>query len=238
MGVTSDVATGGIGRRLAFGSRRVSWSPATIVGAVALGAAIALSLAAPPTLLSVLLGIIAVVGLAREPRLGPLPAALLALIAIPYGRAADNDLAELAGIPLRFQDGVVLAAFVLALPALRHISFRTALSRLVGAFLLVGLVGVAIGFVEGHPLRDVLRDVRWWALYGFALLALWGRVDRRAIVRGLLLGTTIYAIVLLCATLLPAFPGGLEIASARLRLGSGPAAVQQRDLPRSRRSRT
>ena len=169
-----------------------------------------LTLAFPPSLLSVVLGIIAAAGLSREPRLGPLPAAFLALVAIPYGRAADNDLAELAGIPVRFQDGVVLVAFLLALPALRHISFRSGISRLVGLFLLVGVAAVAIGLIEGNPWRDVLRDVRWWALYGFGLLALWGGVDRRAVVRGLLIGSTIYAVILLLVTLLPAFPGGLE----------------------------
>ena len=166
-------------------------SPAVLVGVLALLAAIVSSITMPPSLLSVVLGFVAVLGLSREPRLGPLPAALLALIAIPYGRAADNDLAELAGIPFRFQDGVVLAAGLLVLPALRHISFRTGVSRIIAAFLVVGLVAVAIGAIEGQASRDILRDVRWWALYGFGLLALWSGTDRRAIIRGLLIGATV-----------------------------------------------
>jgi hypothetical protein len=181
-----------------------------LAGAASLAAAAVLTLAFPPSLLSVVLGIVAAAGLSREPRLGPLPAAFLALVAIPYGRAADNDLAELAGIPVRFQDGVVLVAFLLALPALRYISFRSGISRAIGLFLLVGVAAVAVGLVEGNPWRDVLRDVRWWALYGFGLFALWGHIDRRAVVRGLLIGSTIYAVILILVTLLPAFPGGLE----------------------------
>jgi len=159
--------------------------PAVLAGAASLLAAAVLTLAFPPSLLSVLLGAIAAAGLSREPRLGPLPAAFLALVAIPYGRAADNALAELAGIPVRFQDGVVLVAFLLALPTLRHISFRSGISRLIALFLLVGVAAVAIGLLEGNPWRDVLRDVRWWALYGFGLFALWGGIDRRAVVRQL-----------------------------------------------------
>src|SRR4051812_2819774 len=208
---TQDVRPEGSQQRLqrrALELRAVS--PAVWAGALALLAAIALTITVQPTMLSVALGVVAVVGLSREPRLGVLPAALLALIAIPYGRAADNDLAELAGIPLRFQDGVVVAAGLLALPALRHVTWRTGISRLIGLFLLVGVGAVVIGLVEGNPWRDVLRDVRWWALYGFGLLALWGGVDRRAVVRGLLLGATVYATVLLLVTVLPAFAGGLE----------------------------
>jgi len=198
-------------------------SPAVLIGVLALVTAIVTSITLPPSLLSVALGFIAVVGLSREPRLGPLPAALLALIAIPYGRAADNDLAELAGIPFRFQDGVVLAAGLLALPALRHISFRTGISRLIAAFLVVGLVAVLIGAIEGQANRDILRDVRWWALYGFGLLALWAGTDRRAIVRGLLIGATVFAVVLFLVVVLPVFSGGLEARAlvydwGRLRL--------------------
>lgn len=198
-------------------------SPWVLVGAAALAAAMAASIAFPPNLLNIVLGVVAVVGLAREPRLGPLPAALLALIAVPYGRAADNDLAELAGIPLRFQDGVVLAALALALPSLRHMSFRTGISRLIAAFLAVGAVALAMGLLGDNAARDILRDARWWALYGFGLLALWGAVDRRAIVRGMLLGSTLFALVLVFVVLLPAFPGGLESRSltydwGRLRL--------------------
>ena len=185
-------------------------APSVLIGAAALGIAMASMIALPPNLLSVVLGVVAVAGLSREPRLGVLPAGLLALIAVPYGRAADNGLAEIAGIPWRFQDGVVLASLVLALPSLRHANLRTGISRLIAAFLVVGAVGVVIGLVEGNGTRDILRDMRWWGLYGFGLLALWSGTDRRAIARGLLIGATLFSFVLIALVLLPVFEGGLE----------------------------
>lgn len=194
--------------------------PSVAIGMASLLLAIASSICLPPNLISVVLGVIAVVGLSRDPRLGVLPAALLALLVVPYGRAAENGLAEVFGVPLRFQDGVIAAAFVLALPAIKNANLRTWISRLIVAFLVVGAIAGLVGIVEGQTARDILRDVRWWALYGFGLLALWGGVDRRTIVRGLLLGSTGFALTLFAIVLLPTFPGGLESRALTYDWGS------------------
>lgn len=208
--VAPDVSIGS-GILTNSGLRRMGISsPAVLIGAAALLVAMASSIVLPPNLLSVALGIVAVAGLSRDPRLGVLPAGFLALIAVPYGRAAENGLADIAGIPVRFQDGVVLAALVLALPSLRHANLRSGISRLIAAFFLIGVVGFVIGVVEGNAARDILRDSRWWALYGFGLLALWSGTDRRAIARGLLMGASLFAVVLIALVLLPPFAGALE----------------------------
>lgn len=222
----ADVASPTIDGASRVRSPGVSWvragrpRPAVLIGAASLLLAIVSSVALPPNLVVVALGAVAVVGLSREPRLGVLPAAFLALIAVPYGRAAENGLAEVFGIPLRFQDGVVAAAFVLAIPAIRQASFRTWISRLIAAFLVVGAIAAVIGVASDQAARDLFRDARWWALYGFGLLALWGAIDRRAVVRGLLIGATTFAIVLFSIVLLPTFPGGLEARALTYDWGS------------------
>jgi len=184
--------------------------PAVGVGIVALLGAIALSLAAPPTLVSAGLGVVAVAALGRHPRLGYLPAALLALVAVPYGRAADNGLATLAGVPIRFHDGVVLAAFLFGITSLRSIDLRPGIVRLLLLFLAVGAAAGVVGLVGDATIRDIIRDARWWSLYGFGLLAIWCGVDRRAIVRGLLIGATIYAVVLIATAIIPVIDGALK----------------------------
>lgn len=186
------------------------WDPLVVVGAVALAIAIGLTILFPPSLLSAALGVVAVAGLAREPRLGVLPAALLALLAVPYGRAAENGLASIAGVPLRFHDGAVLAAFVLALPMLRRLDLRSLVARVVLAWLAVGVVAIALGFVEGQAARDILRDARWWFLYGFVLLALAGGIRRAQILRAVLVGSTIFGLAILATAVLPAFDGALK----------------------------
>jgi O-Antigen ligase len=184
--------------------------PVVAAGVAALALAIALAIALPPTLLSFLLGIVAVVGLARVPSLGVLPAGLLAVLAVPYGRAAENGLAEIAGIPVRFHDGAVIAAVLLALPAIRRIPLDRWIGRLLAAWLVLGLVALGIGFLGDNALRDIFRDVRWWSLYAVGLVALAVGAPRPAILRGLLIGVTIFALVLFVAALLPAFPSGLK----------------------------
>lgn len=184
--------------------------PAVGVGIVALVGAIVLSLAAPPTLVSAGLGLVAVAGLGRHPRLGYLPAALLALIAVPYGRAADNGLATLAGIPIRFQDGVVIAAFLFGIASIRAIDLRPGIVRVLLLFLAIGVAAGVVGLLGDAGIRDIIRDARWWSLYGFGLLAIWCGIDRRAIVRGLLLGATIYAVVLILTAILPVIDGALK----------------------------
>jgi O-antigen ligase len=198
------------GSATGVGAWVAGWDPLVVVGAVALGIAIGLTILFPPSLLSAALGVVAVAGLAREPRLGVLPAALLALLAVPYGRAAENGLASIAGVPLRFHDGAVLAALVLALPMLRRLDLRSLVARAVLAWLAVGVVAIAIGVVEGQGARDILRDARWWFLYGFVLLALAGGVRRPQILRAVLLGSTIFGLAILATAVLPAFDGALK----------------------------
>lgn len=184
--------------------------PAVGIGALALAAAVILAVALPPSLIGVPLGAVAVWGLSRDPRLGILPAALVALLAVPYGRAAENGLALVGGVPLRFHDGVVGAAIVLSLFRLRPVSLRSTTVRIWLAWAVLGVVALAIGILDAHPLRDVLRDARWWFLYAAALLAISVGVPRPAIIRALIIGATIFGLVLIVTALLPAFDGGLK----------------------------
>ena len=202
-----STADGWLSRRLQV---RRPTNPAVTIGAGALGLAILLAIILPPSLIGVPLGMVTVWGLSRHPRLGVLPAALLALLAVPYGRAAENGLAMIGGIPLRFHDGVVAAAILLSLLAIRSLPLRSTAARIWIAWAVLGVIVLALGLVEGNGVRDVLRDARWWFLYAIALLAIAVGVPRPAIIRGLLLGATIFAIVLIVTALLPAFDGGIK----------------------------
>ncbi len=187
-----------------------SADPLVLVGLGSLAVALVLTVTMPPTLLRPVLGFIAVIGLSRSRKLGPIAAGLLVFVAVPFGRAADNDLAELAGVPLRFHDGVILATGLLVLPSLRRATIRPALVPITGLWLVVGLVALIVGFTDGQAQRDILRDARWWMLYGLVPFVLWTGTTRSTIVRGLLVGATIYAVLLLVTAVLPAFDGGLK----------------------------
>jgi O-antigen ligase len=206
------VAASELGRgfaRLVGGAVRTS-DRFVLAGAVSLAVTLVLTIVAPPTLLTVPLGFIAVVGLAREPRLGVLPAALLVILAVPYGRAADNGIPGIGGVPVRFHDAAVLAAFVMVLPRLRTQVVSPELVRAVLAWLTVGIFALGLGLGEAQPARDIVRDVRWWSLYAFALLAILAGVHRPPILRALLIGTSIYAAFLFVTAVLPDFPEGLK----------------------------
>jgi len=183
---------------------------AVALGAAALGLGMVSSIMLPPAWWSVVLGAIAVFGLSRDMRLGVLPAALVVLIAVPYGRAADIELAEVVGIPLHFQDGVLAAAAVASVPVLRRIDVRAVIARLIILFLVVGSAALVLGALEGNGARDILRDARWWILYGFGLVALWDGVDRARILRGFLIGACLFAAVVVTTALTPVFEGGLK----------------------------
>lgn len=179
-------------------------------GIAALAIAMALVVVAPATLLSVPLGFLAVAGLSRERRLGVLGAAALAVIAVPHGRAADSDLAMLAGLPWRFHDGVIAAAVVLALPRLRRPTLRPTAVRLSLLWLAIGAGALALGLAEGYPVRDIVRDLRWWLLYGFLAVAFWTATRRDTLLRAVLTGATLYAVLLVVTAVLPPFDGGLK----------------------------
>ena len=69
------------------------------------------------------------------------------------------------------------------------------------------------GLIAGNELRDIFRDARWWFMYVIGLLALAGGARRSPIFRGLLIGATVFAIVSIVTTLLPATEGGLKARS-------------------------
>ena len=194
----------------AFAVRRRRMTPVALVGWGAIGLAVVVALIAPPTLLSFALGIVAVIGISRERRLGIAGAALVALITIPYGRAADIDLASVFGVPLRFADGVVLAALILSIPRVRATPLSTWTIRLFGLFLVIGVVALAVGIMADHALRDILRDARWWFLYGYALVAVAMGADRRQIIRGIVLGACGFSVVLLLVATVPLADGSLR----------------------------
>ena len=166
---------------------------------------------ASPNLLTILAAVAAVVALSRDKRLDWLSAAALVAISLPWGRGADTLTYELAGLPLRPHDVVLLVGILGALPVLRR--RRPAVSPtlvLTLGLLLLGLVGVVVGVLVGNDLRDLVRDVRWWGLYAVVVLALAGATTRPKILRGLFAGLTVFAVVLAVASILPAFSGGLK----------------------------
>ncbi len=132
-------------------------------------------------------------------------------LVIPWGRGADTLTFEIAGLPLRPHDAVIAIGMLGALPVLwQRRPRRSVLLGLVVALLVLGASALVVGLLQGHPLRDVFRDIRWWAFYGAALLALFGATSRDRIVRGLLVGMTGFALLVVVAALLPAFPGGVK----------------------------
>lgn len=155
--------------------------------------------------------------LSLDRRLGPLPAAMLLMLAIPVGRGAEVGLPRLPGtdIPVRMHDAIALLGITGALPAvlrgLRHpgqIDWRVLVP--VGLFVAVGIMALAIGVVGDQAMRDVVRDARWWAFYAIGLVALLAGTRRPAIMRALMWGLTLYSAVILIGLLMPAFHGGLK----------------------------
>jgi len=185
---------------------------ASLASLIALVLAAAAHALLPASLLQIGLAVVAFVLLARDRRYGVLGAATLIILALPYDRAANNDLLRFASIPVRPHDVVVGMAFVGALPALRRpkLSLSTVL---LGAFLSVGVVALAIGFTVGNEPRDILRDARWWFLYTIGLIALGMPRQRTPILRGLIVGATAFALVAVLVTILPPFEDGLKYRS-------------------------
>lgn len=181
------------------------------IGGIALAATAVQVVAFPPSPFSVLTAAIATIAFALDRRLGPLPAALLVALAIPWGRGADTLTWEVAGLPVRPHDAILAIGILGAAPVLiRRRPRPSPMLWLLVAFLALGVLAVGVGILDGHPFRDIFRDVRWWAFYGAALLALFGATTRAGITRGLLVGMTLFAGLVIIAALLPAFPGGLK----------------------------
>lgn len=150
--------------------------------------------------------------LARDRQFGVLGAAILVLLSLPYDRAANNELMRIAGIPIRPHDAIVGIAIFMILPRVRFIRWSPT-SAVIAGFLAVGAFALLVGLIAGNELRDIFRDARWWFMYVLGLLALAGGARRSPIFRGLLIGATVFAIVSIVTTLLPATEGGLKARS-------------------------
>jgi O-antigen ligase len=161
--------------------------------------------------MSVVTAAIATIAFALDRRLGPLPAALLVALAIPWGRGADTLTWEVAGLPVRPQDAILAIGMLGAAPVLvRRRPRLSPMLVLLTAFLLFGVAAVAVGIAEGNPFRDIFRDIRWWAFYGAAVLAIFGATTRAALTRGLLIGMSLFAGLVIVTALLPTMSGGIK----------------------------
>ncbi|MDH4335617.1 MAG: O-antigen ligase family protein, partial [Chloroflexota bacterium] len=166
---------------------------------------------------------VATVGLAADRRLGWLPAGLLVVIALPYGRGADVTPWLVAGYPVRPPDLVIVLALVGATVALvrdrararERLAVSGAMAFVVagGVLLLVGAAALVGGILGDFAMRDVLRDARWWAFYAAAPLAVLSGTSRASLARGLLLGATALAIVAVATAVGPVIEGGLKFSA-------------------------
>lgn len=155
--------------------------------------------------------------LAADRRLGPLPAAMLVMLAVPVGRGAEVGLPTLPGtdVPVRMHDAIGLVGVLIALPrvvaALRRprLIQPTALLPLL-VFGVVGAVALAIGLAGDNAMRDIVRDTRWWAFYAVGVLAVIAGTPRAAVIRALVWGLALYALVILMGMLMPVFYRGLK----------------------------
>lgn len=153
---------------------------------------------------------------ARDGRVGWLGAGLAVAMALPYGRGADVVGLEVAGLPLRPADVAIALALVGAVFGRRastlrpwHEAERVAAGGVV-LLLATGIFALGVGLLDGHALRDVGRDIRFWGLYAVGLVALLRREHPNALLRGLLLGSVAFCIIVITATFLPAFSDGLK----------------------------
>ncbi len=173
--------------------------------------AAALAVTMPPNAVTVISAAMATILLATDRRLGPLPAAALVALALPWGRGADTLTFEFAGLPVRPHDAALIVGIVAALPRLRRRWPPLTASLVFAALLLaLGVGALLTGVARGNDARDVVRDVRWWGLYGVIVLAAFGATTRPAILRGMMIGLTMLAVVVILAALLPLFDGGLK----------------------------
>lgn len=155
--------------------------------------------------------------LTLDRRLGPLPAAMMLMLAIPVGRGAEVGVPRLPGtdLPVRMHDVIALVGIAASLPAVaatlmgrRRIEPMSIVPLAI--FCGIGLVALGVGLIGDNAMRDVVRDARWWAFYAIGLLAVLAGTRRAAVMRALLWGLTIYAAVILIGILMPVFHGGLK----------------------------
>jgi O-antigen ligase len=185
-----------------------TYVPPRGVGLALLSAAVVLGIVASPTWLMILLAALAWGALSRDRRIGPLAAALAVVLALPYDRAADANLLRVASIPVRPHDVVIGLAIAVSLPSLRWIRWTLGV-RLLALFGALGLAALVLGVLNDHTPRDILRDGRWWGLYAVGILAA-GQGRPQRLLRGALIGLGAYSVLVVAATLLPVFPGGIK----------------------------
>jgi O-antigen ligase len=201
--------------------------PGALVGVASLLVAEASVLLFPPTIVPIALAAVATALLALDRRLGALGAALLVVVALPFGRASDLDPVHIGSVPVHPQDVAIGVGLLLALPAVAtrvRAVLRSreplSLSRaelvrhlptvVVYAFLAAGLFALGLGVAHKNDMQDILRDARWWALYGAILIALWRPGRFAPLVRGLIAGSILFACVILLTAILPDFSGALK----------------------------
>lgn len=145
----------------------------------------------------------------------------MVLLTLPYDRAANGYLPRIASIPIRPQDLAILMGFGLSIPAIRFRRPQAGNSGwLIVAFLAIGLAATLGGLVGGNDVRDILRDARWWFLYGSGLVLFFLPVSTRAqVIRGVLFGALGFAVVAIAASILPAVPGGLRAHAEEFDFG-------------------
>ena len=117
-------------------------SRASLIALVLAAAAHALL---PASLLQIGLAVVAFVAPCARPAIRHPRRGHADLLALPYDRAANNDLLRFASIPVRPHDVVVGLAFVGALPECAVRRSRSS-TLLLGAFLALGVVALVIGF--------------------------------------------------------------------------------------------
>ncbi|MGH2383504.1 MAG: O-antigen ligase family protein [Candidatus Limnocylindria bacterium] len=177
----------------------------------------------PPGWLTITLAVGAWISLSRDRTLGPLPAAVLIVLALPYDRAADIGVLRILGVPLRPQDAVIGLAFAAALPSILAVP-SSHVTKVLGLFVLVAVGSLVVGVVAEHDLRDVLRDARWWGLYAGGLLFAGQPRLRPRIVRAVVIGAAAFSVLIILAAVLPAFDGGIKARA--LAFDSGQLRMQ------------
>ncbi len=185
------------------------------IGSAGTALAAALMIVAAPGPVPVLIAGAAAVSFALDRRLGPLAAGLLVTTALPYGRGADTLTWQVAGVSVRPQD----AALVVAISGGAWLAYHNRsrwgavphgyLAAFCALFA-VGLLALVVGLTGHNQLRDIVRDLRVWVLFAGGLLALLSGTGRPAVLRGLLLGATALAVVIVVTAALPAFDGGIK----------------------------
>jgi O-antigen ligase len=191
---------------------------ALAIGTVGLAAAALTIVLGPASWWTLVLAVIATIALWSARPIGPMAAPLATIIALPFGRAADVAGLQIAGIPVRPHDAVLVVAIVaviLALPRIRRPPVSWALVAF-GGFIAIGVVATVVGLAGGdQALRGVVRDARWWFLYAFGAVLLLLPARRAAVVRAVLIGCTVFGLTVIAASLLPEFSGGLKDEALR-----------------------